>query len=77
MLADHMDASIAHVRQINIDDFAVILTTIAVVRSRRDAFEEGLGVTSRRPPGFAKVSCRSPLPLVQRRRHPSRSTATC
>ena len=72
VLADNMDASIAHVQQINIDGLAVILTTVAVVRSRHDAFEEGLGVTPRRPPGG-----RSPLSLVQRRRHPSRSKATC
>ena len=56
MLADNMDASTAHVQQINTStDLAVILTTIAVVRSRRDAFEEGLGVTSRRPPGVTEV----------------------
>ena len=62
VLADNMDAFIAHVQQINIDGFAVILTTLAVVRSRRYAFEEGLGVTPIRPQGsygstLAEVLC--------------------
>ena len=44
VLADSMGASLAHVQQIKCDDLAVILPTIAVMRSKRDALRKVLAL---------------------------------